>query len=51
MQVQPLFDCCLSMLVDHIDCVESLSGLPDAIKVRTMTGRREACYGLLQPGT
>lgn len=31
--VKPLFDTCLSLVVDYIDDVESLWGLPDAIKV------------------
>ncbi|KXZ44033.1 hypothetical protein GPECTOR_75g757 [Gonium pectorale] len=32
--VQPLFGRCLEVLTEYIDCVESLVGVPDAIKVR-----------------
>lgn len=31
--VPPLFDACLDVLTNYIDCVESLWGVPDAIKV------------------
>ncbi|GLC34657.1 hypothetical protein PLESTM_000222000 [Pleodorina starrii] len=32
--VRPLFDVCLDVLTAYVDCVESLWGVPDVIKVR-----------------
>ncbi len=33
-EVKPLFGICVELLVEYIDDVETLWGLPDAIKVR-----------------
>jgi len=33
-EVKPLFSVCVQLLVEYIDDVETLWGLPDAIKVR-----------------
>lgn len=32
--VGPLFDACLRVLTTYVDCIESLVGVPDAIRVR-----------------
>jgi hypothetical protein len=34
--VKPLFDMCLELVAEYIDDVESLWGLPDAIKASLM---------------
>uniref|UniRef100_A0A7S3QLR1 F-box/LRR-repeat protein 15-like leucin rich repeat domain-containing protein n=1 Tax=Dunaliella tertiolecta TaxID=3047 RepID=A0A7S3QLR1_DUNTE len=33
-RVQPLFELCIAMLVDHVDCIDSLFGVPDVMRVR-----------------
>lgn len=35
-RVPPLVDMCVELLVDFVEDVESLAGLPDIIKVRTL---------------
>lgn len=37
-EVKPLFGICVQLLVEYIDDVETLWGLPDAIKVRICLG-------------
>ena len=32
--MQPLFDICVDVLVEHVDCIESLWGVPDAMRVK-----------------
>lgn len=31
--VPSLFDCCMVVLNEYVDCIESLLGVPDSIKV------------------
>jgi len=32
-RLKPLFDTCLTLLADYVDCIETLQGIPDVIKV------------------
>lgn len=54
-RVDPLFSLSLSLIVDYLEDVETLVGLPDAIKVRTFCQcpwhcNGHACQPLLQVG-
>ena len=40
-----LLDTCLAVLTEYVDCIETLAGVPDAMKVES--GRRTGCVGVL----
>jgi len=40
---QPLFEMCIALLVDHVDCIESLAGLPDVMRVKLAEAASACC--------